>query len=263
MRLHSACDQYESYLVRQRAPFQPMNQSRADGFNTTNWSLVLAAVDDAPARARDAMERLCSRYWFPVYAFVRRLGNDVHQAEDLTQGFFEYVIEHQVFQRARQDRGRLRSFIICSLKHYLHNQHDHDTAAKRGGRCRIVSFDETEAEQFLASESIDSNGDSFDRRWAVTLIRRVMENLRDEFAGRGRVAAYDAMLPYLTDEPSTGEYERVAAVLAMEIGTLRVALHRFRHRFGELLRREVAYTVNDPDDVEEEIRYLLSVLADA
>ena len=237
-----------------------MKESRSEGFDTTNWSLVLAVMDSAPGRSFDALERLCSRYWFPVYASIRRHGNDVHQAEDLTQGFFEFVIEHGLLQRAQRDRGRFRSFILSSLNNFLHNQHDRATAAKRGGKHRIVPLDDTDAEQILASEP-PQTGDSFDRRWAVTLIRRVTENLRAEFAGRGRAAVYDALAPHLSGEPSRGDYERIAGSLAMETGTVRVALHRLRHRFGELLRSEVAYTVANPDEVEEEIRYLLSVMA--
>jgi RNA polymerase sigma-70 factor (ECF subfamily) len=248
--------------AKQRASLQFMNQSGADGFTTTNWSLVLAAADDAPVRARNAMERLCSRYWFPVYAHVRQRGNEVHQAEDLTQGFFEYVIEHQVFQRARQDRGRLRSFILGSLKHYLRNHHDRQNALKRGGRFRIVPLDETIAETLYASEPPTAFGDSFDRRWAATLIRRVMENLRNEYARRGRSAVHDALLPHLTSRLPAEVRERLASSLEMDPATLRVVFRRFRHRFGELLRREVAYTVAAPEDVEEEIRYLLTVLAD-
>ena len=240
-----------------------MNHSKSDGFATTNWSLVLASMDTAPARASDALERLCSRYWFPVYASIRRHGNDVHQAEDLTQGFFEFAIEHRLLQRAQRDRGRFRSFILTSLNNFLHNHHDRATTVKRGGRHQIVPLDDVNAEEILASEPAHTaaQADSFDRRWAVTLIRRVMENLRAEFAGRGRTVVHDALLPYLSGEPSPGDYERIAAALGMETGSLRVALHRFRHRFGELLRREIAYTVTDPAEVEEEIRYLLSVLA--
>jgi len=241
-----------------------MNQSQFPGFTTTNWSLVLAAGETAPGGATDAMERLCSRYWFPVYASIRRAGNDAHHAEDLTQGFFEFAIERRLLQRARKDKGRFRSFILSSLNNFLHNQHDHASAVKRGGRHQIVSFDEADAEMMLASEPA-INGtpeDSFDRRWAVTLIRRVMENLQAEHAKRGRLTVHDSLLPYLTRNPSPGDYQRIAADLEMEVGTLRVALHRFRHRFGELLRSEVAHTVASPDEVEEEIRYLLSVLAD-
>jgi RNA polymerase sigma-70 factor (ECF subfamily) len=220
-------------------------------------------MDTAPDRASEAMERLCARDWFPVYAYVRRRGNEVHQAEDLTQGFFEYVIERQVFQRARQDRGRLRSFILGSLKHYLHNHHDREMAMKRGGRHRIVPLDETIAESLYACEPPNAVGDSFDRQWAATLIRRVMETLHDDYARRGRAAVHDALVPYLTCGLAAEDRGNLAARLNMDPATLKVEFHRFRHRFGELLRREVAYTVAEPDDAEEEIRYLLTVLADA
>jgi RNA polymerase sigma-70 factor (ECF subfamily) len=241
-----------------------MNHSHSERFTTTNWSLVIAAMETAPTRANDAMERLCSRYWFPVYAAIRRHGHDSHRAEDLTQGFFEFTIERRLMQRACQEKGRFRSFILTSLENFLHNHHDRESAMKRGGRLRIVPYDEANAEMILASEP-ETKGtpqDSFDRRWAVTLIRRVMENLREEYAGRGRSAVHDALLSHLTAEPLPGEQQRLAAHLGIEIGTLRVALHRFRRRFGELLRREVAHTVATADEVEEEIRYLLSVLAD-
>lgn len=240
-----------------------MKQPESERFTTTNWSLVLASMDTEPGRAADAMERLCARYWFPVYATIRRLGNDVHHAQDLTQGFFECALERRLLQRAAPDKGRFRSFILASLNHYLHNGHDRANAAKRGGRCHFVPLDEAYAESLLAREPAATGalGDSFDRRWAVTITRRVTETLRAEFVARGRETVHDALLPYLTEEPSPGDYQRTAAALAIEPGALRVAIHRFRRRFGELLRREVAHTVADPDEVEGEIRYLLSVLA--
>jgi RNA polymerase sigma-70 factor (ECF subfamily) len=230
-------------------------------FSTTNWSLVLEVLDTAPGRALGALERLCARYWFPVYAFIRRRGNDVHLAEDLTQGFFEFAIERRLLGRAQPERGRFRNFLLTSLDNFLHNQHDRATAAKRGGRHQIVPLDE--AEEILARQPAGgaAPGDSFDRHWALTLVRHVMEHLHAEFTGRGRAAVCDALQPYLTGEPAAGDYARIAAGLGMEPGALKVALHRMRQRFGELLRREVAYTVADPADVEDEIRHLLAVLA--
>jgi RNA polymerase sigma-70 factor (ECF subfamily) len=241
-----------------------MNDSRSDDFSTTNWSLVLAVMDTAPERAFDALGRLCSRYWFPVYGFIRQHGNDVHQAEDLTQGFFEFAIEHRLMQRAQPDKGRFRNFILAALTNYLHNQHARATAAKRGGKCQIVPLDEACAERLLAAEPAPaaSPGAAFDRRWAVTLIRRAFAHLQAEFAGRGRAAVHDALIPHLTDEPTRSDYDRIAAGLAMTSGALEVAYHRLRRRFGELLRSEVAYTVADPAEVDAELRYLLSLLAD-
>jgi RNA polymerase sigma-70 factor (ECF subfamily) len=240
-----------------------VNRGLDPDFTTTHWSLVLAVMDTAPARAFDALEKLCARYWFPIYACIRRNGHDAHQAEDLTQGFFQFVIERQMLGRAQRDRGRFRNFMLASLTHFLHNQHDRVSAAKRGGTHIIVSLDETHAEEILAREPPFSGPpeQSFERRWAVTLIRRVMENLRAEHAARDRLTVFEALQPHLTGEPAPGEYERLAAQLAMETGALKVALHRLRRRFGELLRQEVAYTVARPDEVEAEIRHLLTVLA--
>ena len=239
------------------------NQGRNPDFTTTQWSVVLAIMDTAPTRASEALERLCSRYWFPIYAFIRRQGNAAHQAEDLTQSFFQFVLERQVLHRANREKGRFRNFILATLANFLHNHHDHAAAAKRGGNHTLVSLDEERAEEILAQEpeSFGSPDQSFERGWAVTLIRRVLENLRSEQADRGRLEVFEALQPHLTGEPAAGDYERLGAILKMETGALKVALHRLRRRFGELLRKEVAYTVACPEDVEEEIRHLLSVLA--
>jgi|ERR1035441_2973917 RNA polymerase sigma-70 factor (ECF subfamily) len=240
-----------------------MKQGRDPDFTTTHWSLVLAVMDTAPARAFDALEKLCTRYWFPIYAFIRRNGHDAHQAEDLTQSFFQFVIERRMLSRVQRDRGRFRNFILASLANFLHNHHDHVSAAKRGGSHVIVSLDETNAEEILAQEPENTStpDHAFERRWAVTLIRHVLKNLRAEHAERGRLAVFDALQPHLTGEPAQGEYECLAAQLDMETGALKVALHRLRRRFGKLLRKEVAYTVARPEEVEEEIRHLLTVLA--
>ena len=239
------------------------NQGGNPDFTTTHWSIVLAVLDTSPARAFDALEKLCARYWFPIYAFIRRHGHDAHQAEDLTQSFFQFVIERQMLHRAQRDRGRFRNFMLASLANFLHNHHDHLMAAKRGGQHVIVSLDETHAEEILAQEPENTRtpDQSFERGWAVTLIRRVMENLRAEHAERNRLAVFEALQPHLTGEPAPGDYENLAARLAMETGALKVALHRLRRRFGELLRKEVAYTVARPEEVEAEIRHLLTVLA--
>lgn len=220
-------------------------------------------MDTSSTRAFDALEKLCARYWFPIYAFIRRNGHDAHQAEDLTQSFFQFLIERQMLHRARRERGRFRNFILTALANFLHNHRDHVSAAKRGGTHVTVSFDEAHGEETFAQEPHNSaTADwSFERGWAVTLIRRVMETLRAEHASRGRAPVFEALQPHLTGEPAPGDYERLAAQLAMETGALKVALHRLRRRFGELLRKEVAYTVATPDEVEDEIRHLLSVLA--
>ena len=239
------------------------SQGRNPDFTTTQWSLVLGAMDTAPARAAAALERLCARYWFPIYAFIRRQGHDVHQAEDLTQSFFQFGLERRVFHQADREKGRFRNFIVASLANFLNNHRDHVAAIKRGGNRVIVSWDESLAEEIFARESQSSGApdQTFDRAWAATLIRRVLENLRAEHADRGRLAIFEALQPHLTGEPAAEDYSRLAVSLGMETGALKVALHRLRRRFGELLRKEVAHTVARPEDVAEEIRHLLAVLA--
>jgi RNA polymerase sigma-70 factor (ECF subfamily) len=165
--------------------------------------------------------------------------------------------------RADREKGRFRNFILASLANFLHNHHDHATAAKRGGRQVVVSWDESTAEEILAREPADFGAPdkSFERGWAVAIIRRVLDNLRVEHAERNRLAVFEALQPHLTGEPAAEDYERLAATLGLETGALKVALHRLRRRFGQLLRKEVAHTVPRPEDVEDEIRHLLSVLA--
>lgn len=234
-------------------------------FDTTNWSLVLAAAEEDPERAKRAMEWLCSRYWYPIYANIRHFGNAPSDAEDLTQGFFEFAIESQLIQKARRERGRFRNFILSSLNNYLHGRHNRASALKRGGSVQFLSLDDFHVEQLLANEPEEYNGattSAFDRRWAVTLIHRGMESLRTEFAKGKRQEIHDALIPYLTVNPTMADYEQISAELEMEPGTIRVSMFRLRRRFGEILRREVAQTVAEPDEVEDEIRYLLSVLGD-
>jgi len=223
----------------------------------------LGTMDTAPARAAAALERLCTRYWFPIYAFIRRQGHDTHQAEDLTQSFFQFVLERQVFHQADREKGRFRNFIVASLANFLNNHRDHVAAIKRGGNQVVVAWDETLAEEILAQVPQNSGtpNQSFDRAWAATIIRRVLANLRAEHADRDRLAVFEALQPHLTGEPAAKDYTNLAAALGMEPGALKVALHRLRRRFGELLRKEVAHTVARPEDVAEEIRHLLAVLA--
>ena len=233
-------------------------------FSTTNWSVVLAAVHADPAKATAALERLCGRYWYPVYAFVRQRGHDVHDAEDLTQGFFHFVLERQALQRADQQKGRFRTFVLTTLTNFLHNERDKAQTQKRGGRQQIVSLDEEFAEAVYALEA--RNGETpetlFERRWTAMLIRRVLEELRREYDGREKGELFAGLQPFLTGEPAGADYDRLAQQLGLEAGTVKVALHRARRRFGELLRSEVAHTVESPEEVESEIRHLMAVMVE-
>ena len=233
-------------------------------FSTTNWSVVLAAVHSDPVKATAALERLCQRYWHPVYAFVRQRGHDVHDSEDLTQGFFHFVLERQALHRVDREKGRFRTFVLTALTNFLHNERDKSQARKRGGRHQIVSLDEEFAESVydLETKTGETPETLFERRWAAMLVRRVLEELRREYDGREKGALFAALQPFLTGEPVAADYTRLAQQLNMESGTVKVALHRTRRRFGELLRNEVAHTVEGPDEIESEIRHLMAAMVE-
>jgi len=231
-------------------------------FSTTNWSVVVAAAQADPHASRLALEKLCGRYWYPVYAFIRHQGNDVHEAEDLTQEFFHFVLENQTVAMARQEKGRFRTFLLTVLTNFLHNERDRTKAQKRGSRYRIISIDEQAAESFYALEARNGHEPEklFERRWAAMLVQRVLAELGAEFNGRGKAALFTGIKPLLTGEPAAADYERLGAEFGMEAGAVKVALHRARRRFGELLRSEVANTVERPEDIEGELRHLMASL---
>jgi RNA polymerase sigma-70 factor (ECF subfamily) len=224
----------------------------------------LAAAQSDPTAATAALERLCRRYWYPVYAFVRQRGHDTHEAEDLTQGFFHFILERQAFHRVEREKGRFRTFVLTALTNFLHNERDRVQTLKRGGNHHIVSLDEAAAEFVFAMEA--GNGETpetlFERRWASMLVRRVLDELRHDHERRGRGALFAGLQPFLTGEPSAADYDRLAPQFGMEPGAVKVALHRARRRFGELLRNEIAHTVERPEDIELELRHLLAAIAE-
>lgn len=224
---------------------------------------MLAVAATEPGRAAAALEKLCSRYWYPIYAFVRQRGNDQHTAEDLTQGFFAFAMEHHAFDRLDGEKGRFRSFILASLNNYLLNEYDRSRTLKRGGGRKMVSLDETPAEERFRHEPVDhaSPEKYFERRWALVLVRRVLKQLRTEFEQRGQVNLFNSLQPSLTGELDDGAHALLAEKLQMTPGAVKVALHRARRRFGELLRHEVAHTVSRPEEVEAELRHLLGAIA--
>jgi RNA polymerase sigma-70 factor (ECF subfamily) len=232
-------------------------------FSTTEWSVVLDLMHADPQRAQAALHKLCSRYWYPLYAFVRQKGHPVHEAEDLTQGFFHFILSRNTFQAADRSKGRFRTFLLTSLVNFLHNERDKATALKRGGAHEIISLDEAVAETTYSLEPADNGtpDKAFERRWAAVLVERVLDQLRTEHEQRGKAALFSALRPLLTGEPVAADYDGVSQQLGMEQGTVKVVLHRARRRFGELLRREVAHTVARPEDVEPEIRQLLAAIA--
>jgi RNA polymerase sigma factor (sigma-70 family) len=232
-------------------------------FSTTHWSVVLEAGRTDVARATVALERLCHKYWHPVYVFVRRRGSNHHEAEDLTQSFFAYLIEKGALKAVERRKGKFRSFLLASLTNFLLNEWDRRQTLKRGGQREIISLDEMAAEKLYSQEPVEhfSPEKLFERRWAITIIEHVSERLKNEYAAAGNAELFIKLEAGLTGEVTPGLYASWAAALNMNEGAVKVALHRLRRRFGELLRSEVAYTVADPTEVAEEIRHLLAAIS--
>jgi RNA polymerase sigma-70 factor (ECF subfamily) len=239
-------------------------QPMADGkFCTTHWSVVLAAGRSNSTRARDALEKLCQTYWYPLYAFVRRLGHGPHDSEDLVQAFFAQCLEKNYLSAADQAKGRFRSFLLIALKRFLANEWDKAQTRKRGGGAPPISLDAMTAEQRYALEPAEqlSADRVFERRWALTLLDKVLFQLREEQIAAGRSTAFELLKDSLTGGGRGAPYAELATQLGINEGAVKVAVHRLRRRYRELLEAEIANTVASPEDVAAERRYLLSVLS--
>lgn len=228
-------------------------------FVTTQWSVVLAAQSSTPA-AEQALEKLCRIYWWPLYGFVRRQGHSPEEAQDLTQGFFAMLLERKDFEAARREKGRLRSYLLASLKNFLAKTHRRNLAVKRGGGCPLVPLD-----QLLAHERADMLlADTFtaeriyERRWALTLLQQVLARLGEEYRAAGNGLLFEQLKPRLSDEGSS--QAAIAHALGMSENAVKQAFHRLRRRYRLLLRDEIAQTVAAADDVEDELRHFIAVL---
>ena len=230
-------------------------------FATTRWSLVAAARDPAAPETRRALADLCGLYWYPVYEYVRRRVSDHHQAQDLTQGFFARLLEKHDLAAADRSRGRFRSFLLTACQHYLANQHDHDTAKKRGGGVDHLPLDFGDAAGRFALEpaGADTPERAFDRRWALELLARTVDQLRAEYAESGRARLFDALKGCLTGGADVSHAE-LAEQLGMTVGAVKVAMHRLRQRYRDRLRAGIAETVATHEGVDEEIRDLFAAL---
>jgi len=228
-------------------------------FLTTRWSVVLAA-QGATSSAGDALASLCQVYWYPLYAFVRRQGHSAHDAQDLTQEFFARLLEKEWLAGVAQERGRFRSWLLASMKHFLAKEWTRSQTIKRGGRTKIVSFDEATAEMLYSQEPADlaTPEKLYDRRWALTLLDRARQRLREECTFAGKLAHFIALEGTLTGE--NAPYSEIAVRLGTTEGAVKVAIHRFRARFRELLRAELAETVEGEGEIDAELRELLAVL---
>lgn len=230
-----------------------------DFFATTRWTIVLAAGDSDTPQSADALEALCRTYWFPLYAYVRRRGHAKEDAEDLTQAFFADLLGRRDFAKTDGERGRFRAFLLASLKNFLANEWDKKQRLKRGGQITHFSLDWQSADtQFqIADEAMRSPDEIFDREWAVALLERVILRLRDEWMAEGKAERFEKLKGFLTVGKGEIPYAKAAEELLMDEGTLRVAVHRLRKRYRELLRNEVGQTLADPAMVEEELAVLL------
>jgi RNA polymerase sigma-70 factor (ECF subfamily) len=210
-----------------------------------------------------ALAHLCREYWYPLYAYARRRGSSPHDAQDLIQSFIAHLIEGPLLSRADPERGRFRSFMLGSLQNFLAKEHRREQAEKRGGGAEIVSLDEARDEQRFAVEPADEQTPEslFERSWAFALLDRVLVRVRVEYETAGRLALFEALQPYLAGKDGQAGYAALGEQLGLGENTVAVSIHRLRRRYGELLREEIAQTVDSPAEVEDEIAHLLSVVS--
>jgi RNA polymerase sigma factor (sigma-70 family) len=230
-------------------------------FTTTHWSVVLQAQGESPA-AQEALEKLCRIYWRPIYSFVRRQGVGSAEAEDITQGFFAQLLERRSFDAVRKEKGRLRSYLLGALKYFLADEQRRVMAIKRGKGQRLISLDELRAEEQIEMEPADPVTAEmiYERRWALTVLERVLSRLKDEYCAADNVALFDSLKELLPDEPGSPSQAEIAARLGMTENAVRQAFYRFRQRYQSLLREEIGQTVATPGDIEDELRHLIAAL---
>jgi RNA polymerase sigma-70 factor (ECF subfamily) len=230
-------------------------------FTTTHWSVVLEAQGPTPT-AKAALEKLCRTYWRPIYGFVRRQGIEPEDAKDLTQGFFVLLLERRDLNTIRKEKGRLRSYLLTSLKHFLTNERNRAMAIKRGEGQRLIPLDQLYERESAGFEPADtSTADQiYERRWAFALLDQVLTRLGHEYRRAGNVVLFERLKALLTDETDRPSQAQIADELAMTENAVSQAFHRMRERYRQLLREEIAHTVMAPGDIEDELRHLIAVL---
>jgi len=232
-------------------------------FITTPWTVVLAAADRASPECDRALETLARLYWYPLYAFVRRQGSPPQEAEDLVQGFFARLLEKDYLEGVSPEKGRFRTFLLLCVKRFLANEHDRAAAQKRGGGRRALSLDFEGAEDRYGLEPAHQMTPEriFERRWALTLLENVLAALEEDLATAGKGHLFEALKVYLAADQNAPPYAAVAAPLGMTEGAVKVAVHRLRQQYQRLIREEVARTLGDPAEVEDEIRRLFEAVS--
>jgi DNA-directed RNA polymerase specialized sigma24 family protein len=253
--------------MKSEAPAGASSEPRA--FATTRWSLILSATDSDgdEQKAREALAELCRTYWRPIFLFVSRRGYSVQEAQDLTQDFFVMILESDWLKQADEHRGRFRSFLLKSLQNFLSHARERSGAAKRGGKVEFISWDDWMAESpsqlSVPPETLESLPPErlFDLRWAATVVEHALQRLREECEGKGRLRLFEALSGHLASERGDVSYASLATGLGIAETMVKKQLHNLRQRYRWLLRDEVAHTVENPADVDDEIRHLCAVLA--
>ena len=235
---------------------------RSPVFVTTHWSVILTAGGSDTTSARQALAKLCQTYWYPLYAYVRRRGFSPPDAEDMTQEFFARFLEHDWVANADREKGRFRTFLLSAMNHFLANEWDKARAQKRGGGVPLLPLQFDTAETRYSREPADSvtPEQHFERRWALALLETVTGRLRMEYEQEGKGELFAALNPCLVGDRTAQPYEELAQKLALSEGAVKSAVHRLRQRYRQLLREEIAQTVAQPGEVEEELRHLIAVL---
>jgi RNA polymerase sigma factor (sigma-70 family) len=250
-----------SHTDQAATPTTPAEAPVCAAFVTTHWSVVLSARNRNSPNSDAALETLCRTYWFPLYAFVRRLGHSPHDAQDFTQEFFARLLQKEYLNSAASEKGRFRTFLLVALKRFLANEWNRQHAQKRGGTVSVVSIDQELAESRFASEPAHNLQPDvlFDRQWAMTLLERAMSRLHDEYVASGRAKLFELLRGCLAKDESALPYAEIATRLNLTEAAVKMTVQRLRARYREILRAEIADTVASPEEIEEEIRHLFSI----
>jgi len=232
-------------------------------FAETAWSIVLAAGAATPARAREGMAQLCQIYWRPIYAYLRRIGHAREEAEDLTQSFFQHLLENDTIRRASQEKGRFRSFLLGALKVCLSDEQARRRTLKRGGGAQFISTDELEAEELhhLRVHHEAAPDEILDARWASVILERALTKVSREFSAEGKAETFEALSPFLSGEKASISYEQAAETTGVSLGAIKTHIHRLRRQFATAVRHEIMQTVSTPHEVDDELRHLRDVFA--
>jgi len=247
-------------------PLKPEHDPVSSGarkFVTTHWSAVLSAGGADSPQAQKALAELCQAYWYPLYAYIRRTGYSPHDAEDMTQGFFAKLLEKNFLADAKQEKGRFRSFLLIALKRFMANQWDRANAEKRGGGKKIIPFDKDSAETRYGLEPVHNITPSllFEQEWATTLLDKVLRCLASEYTESDRGSLFEELRPSLVKDDDSAPYSEIARKLETSEAAVKMAVRRMRARYCHLLREEIAKTVANSDEIEDEIQHLYSIFS--